>query len=73
MDGQGFETWTLDRLSRLRELTVRPMLGGQGIYWRDVIFGIVFRNRLYLKVDERSKGHYLARAWGHSARTSGRP
>jgi DNA transformation protein len=26
-----------------------------------VIFGIVFRDRLYLKVDDRSKGDYLSR------------
>ena len=64
MDGQGIETGTLDRLFQLGEITVRPRFGGHGIYWRDVIFGILFRNRLYLKVDDRSKGNYVARGMG---------
>jgi DNA transformation protein len=37
------------------------MFGGHGVYWRDVIFGMVFRERLYFKVGEESKGEYLAR------------
>ena len=55
---------TLDRLSELGEITSRPMFGGHGIYWRDVLFGMVFRGRLYFKVDEESKGDYLARGMG---------
>jgi len=51
----------LDRLSGLGEVTARPLFGGHGIYWGDTIFGIAFRGRLYLKVDEGSKGDYLAR------------
>ncbi len=40
------------------------MFGGFGIYWRDVIFGMVFRERLYFKVDDQSKGEYLSRGMG---------
>ncbi len=54
----------LDRLSELGEITSRPMFGGQGIYWRGVIFGMVFQERLYFKVDDRSKGEYLDRGMG---------
>jgi DNA transformation protein len=54
----------LDRLSELGEITVRPMFGGHGIYWNDVLFGMAFRERLYFKVDEGSKGEYLARGMG---------
>jgi DNA transformation protein and related proteins len=61
MDGQGFHGWILDQLSGLGEITVRPMFGGHGIYWRDVIFGIVFGGRLYFKVDDQSKGGYVSR------------
>src|SRR6516165_9157055 len=61
IDGQGFEGWALECLSELGEITVRPMFGGHGIYWRDVIFGIVFRHRLYLKVDDRTKEDYASR------------
>jgi DNA transformation protein and related proteins len=54
----------LDRLAALGEITSRPMFGGVGLYWRGVIFGIVFPDRLYLKVDDRSRDDYLARGMG---------
>ena len=31
---EGFEGWMLEQLSGLAEITVRPLSGGQGIYWR---------------------------------------
>src|SRR6516165_4345030 len=55
MGREDFEDWVLNRLSELGELTTRPMFGGHGLYWRDVIFGMVFRDRLYFKVDDPSK------------------
>jgi DNA transformation protein len=51
-------------LTDLGEIASRPLFGGHGIYWNDVIFGIHFRGRLYFKVDEESKGEYLARRMG---------
>ena len=54
----------LDRLSPLGGVTSRPLFGGHGLYWNEVIFGILFRGRLYLKVDERSKADYLAKGMG---------
>jgi DNA transformation protein len=51
----------LDELADLGEVTARPLFGGHGLYWRDTIFGILFRGRLYMKVDEDSKGDYVAR------------
>jgi TfoX/Sxy family transcriptional regulator of competence genes len=32
------------RLATLGEVTFRSMFGGHGIYWRDVIFGLLFRD-----------------------------
>jgi DNA transformation protein len=61
MDRKSFEGRALDRLSELGEITSRPLFGGHGIYWNDVIFGIRFGERLYFKVDEESKDEYLAR------------
>ncbi len=40
---------------------MRSMFGGHGLYWKDVIFGILYQGSLYLKVDELSKSDYLAR------------
>jgi DNA transformation protein len=51
----------VDRPAALGDITSRPVFGGVGLYWEDVIFGIVFGDRLYLKVDEGSRGDYLAR------------
>jgi DNA transformation protein len=64
MDSMSFEGRALDRSSELGDITSRPLFGGHGIYWNDVIFGILFRGRLYFKVDEESKGDYLARGMG---------
>src|SRR4051812_5246453 len=61
MAGRRFEPQVLHRLSALGEVSLRPLFGGHGIYWGETIFAIVFRGRLYLKVDERSMGDYLTR------------
>ncbi len=45
----------LDRLAALGDISARAMFGGHGLYWRGVIFGLLFRDRLYLKVDARSR------------------
>ena len=54
----------IDRLSPLGEVTARHLFGGHGIYWRETIFAILYLGRLYLKVDEESRGDYLARGMG---------
>jgi DNA transformation protein len=64
IDRKDFEGRVLERLSELGDISSRPLFGGHGIYWNDVIFGILFRGRLYLKVDQESKGEYLARGTG---------
>ena len=54
MADQAFRERVLDQLSGLGNITSRPMFGGWGIYWRETIFGIVYGDRLYFKVDEQS-------------------
>ena len=61
MADQTFSEHVLDTLSGLGNITSRPMFGGWGIYWEGVIFAIQYRERLYFKVDEQSKGEYLAK------------
>ena len=63
----------LDRLAPLGEVTSRPLFGGHGLYWRGTIFGILFGDRLYLKVDDGPGPPSRPVAWGRSARMSGRP
>ena len=64
MAGERFEDRVHDRLAALGEVTSRPMFGGLGFYWGETIFGILFRDRLYLKVDDRSKGDFESRGMG---------
>ena len=64
MERKDFDGRALDRLSELGAITSRPLFGGHGIYWNDVILGIRYRGRLSLEVDEESKGEYVARGIG---------
>jgi DNA transformation protein len=64
MDDETFRGGVLDKLSVIGDITSRPMFGGHGLYWRDTIFGIVFGDRLYVKVDEESKGDFVSRGMG---------
>ncbi len=64
MAGERFHDRILDRLAALGEVTSRSMFGGHGLYWRGVIFGLLFRDRLYLKVDARSRPDFEARGMG---------
>jgi DNA transformation protein len=54
----------LRKLSLIGDISCRPMFGGYGLYWRETIFGIVFGERLYLKVDEQSKSDFVSRGMG---------
>jgi DNA transformation protein and related proteins len=51
----------LDRLAALGDISARAMFGAHGLYWRGVIFAIAHEERLYLKVDERSRPAFEAR------------
>src|SRR5437868_12393557 len=64
MAGGRLEDRILDGLAPLDEVTSRPMFGGHGLYWRETIFAILFGGRLYLKVDEQSKGDFVSRGMG---------
>ena len=59
-----YKDQVLDHLAALGEISSRFLFGGHGLYWRDVIFGILFEGRLYLRVDDQSKGDYLPRGMG---------
>jgi DNA transformation protein len=61
MTGEGFEGQIRERPSPLGEVTLRPLFGGHGVYWGETIFAIVFRGRLYLKVDDRSRPDFVSR------------
>ena len=64
MAGERFHDRILDRLAALGDISARAMFGAHGLYWRGVIFALLFRDRLYLKVDERSRPDFEARGMG---------
>ena len=64
MAADRFEQQILDRLTGLGEVTARAMFDGHGFYWGETIFAIAYAGRLFLKVDERSKGDFEARGMG---------
>ena len=73
MAGERFEQQILDRLSRLGEVTSRPLFGGHGLYWRDTIFAIAYRGGSTSRWTSDRRATTWPVAWGRSARTSGRP
>lgn len=54
----GFRTFVLDQLSELDDVVARSMFGGVGLYSCGLFFGIMARDRLYLKVDDRNRAAY---------------
>ena len=54
----GFRGFVLDQLSELEDLMPRSMFGGVGLYSRGLFFGIIARDRLYLKVDAGNRPAY---------------
>jgi len=53
-----FERFVLDQLADLGRVTSRKMFGGVGLHCGTVFFGIIARDELYLKVDDRTRGEY---------------
>ena len=55
---ESYKRFVLDQFDELGEVTPRSMFGGVGLYHRDVFFGIVADDVLYLKVDDVTRGDY---------------
>ena len=53
-----FRTFVLDQLEEIGDVTPRSMFGGVGLYHRGTFFGIIARDVLYLKVDDRNRPEY---------------
>lgn len=55
----GFRDYVEDQLGP--GSTFRAMFGGHGLYRGDVIFGIVYKGRLYFKTGPLNRADYVAR------------
>jgi len=47
-----------EQLERLGPVRTRRMFGGMGIYLDDMMFGVIFDESLYFKVDDRNRSDY---------------
>ena len=64
MVDHSFQERVMTRQGVLGNITSRAKFGGVGLHWRDVIFGIVFQDRLYLKLYDQSRPEHERRGMG---------
>jgi DNA transformation protein and related proteins len=54
----GFLSYVLDQLDSIEHISSRSMFGGTGLYAGTAFFGIIFRDILYLRVDDQTRADY---------------
>ena len=59
-----FVTEVVSLLAELGEVRAKAMFGAYGLYCGLTFFGLIARDRLYFKVDDDSRGEYVARGTG---------
>lgn len=59
-----FKSFVLDQFGDLGDVAPRSMFGGVGLYHRDVFFGIIAGDVLYLKVDDTNRPDYVKAGMG---------
>lgn len=57
---RAFRDFVLDQLSGVSDLTSRSMFGGLGLYSGAHFFGLVWKDVLFLKVDDVTRPAYVA-------------
>ena len=55
---EGFRQFVLDQLEAL-DVRAQSMFGGTGLYSGEYFFGIIARDRLYLKVDKTTRARFV--------------
>jgi DNA transformation protein len=55
-----YKEFVSEQLERLGPVRMRGMFGGAGIYLDDLMFGVIFGETLYFKVDDRNRADYEA-------------
>lgn len=59
-------------LAEIGQVRTKAMFGGHGLYSGATFFGIVYRERLYFKVDDDSREEYVSRGMPPFAPTPGK-
>lgn len=50
-----YKAFVQDVLAPLGDIRIRAMFGGAGVYYRDLMFGLIANETLHLKIDETTK------------------
>jgi DNA transformation protein len=58
MKDESFTDFVLDQLAALPALECRKMFGGCGLYLGTNFFGIIYKGRLYFRVNDTTRGIY---------------
>lgn len=62
---EGFRSFALEQLARVGpNLRSKRMFGGVGVYSGELFFALLDDDRLYLKVDDQTRGAFEARGLG---------
>lgn len=62
--GSAFVEHLKDVFATLGTIAVRPMFGGHGVYFQDVMFALVVDDTLYLKTDSGNVQHFETQGLG---------
>src|SRR5215467_10660780 len=57
---ESYREFVLEQLGRVTRVTGKSMFGGVGIYARGLFFALIAEDRLYYKVDDRTRPDFLA-------------
>jgi DNA transformation protein len=58
---ESFKDFLLDQLHELDDVEARRMFGGFGLYQDETFFGILYKGKLFFKIDESTVGEYRKR------------
>ena len=59
-----YKEFLAEQLERLGPVRFRGMFGGAGVYLDDMMFGLIFEETLYFKVDDRNRADFEAEEMG---------
>jgi DNA transformation protein len=61
MKNSSLSDYVMDALGDIDGIRSRAMFGGEGLYVKDVFFGLIWKGRLYLRVDDAVRPDYESR------------
>lgn len=59
-----YKAFVAEQLEMLGPVRIRNMFGGAGVYFDDLMFGLIARETLFFKVDDRNRPDFEAEGTG---------